>query len=157
MRWEISKEEVLEVIWSLELDKAPGPDGFSIHFFLVCQSFVRRDLIKMLNWTRTKCKVGGRTSSSFLALIPKKSKAIDFSRFRPISLCNSSYKVLSKIFSNILKKILSKILLENEGSFMQRRQISDNIIMVQESLHSNKESNEHEMVIKFIWLTPLIG
>ena len=31
-----TKQEIIDVIWSMELDKAPGPDGFSFDFYKVC-------------------------------------------------------------------------------------------------------------------------
>ena len=31
-----TEKEIVDVIWAMELDKAPGTDGFSIHFFKVC-------------------------------------------------------------------------------------------------------------------------
>jgi len=31
-----TEEEINNVIWKIEPDKAPGPDGFSIHFYKLC-------------------------------------------------------------------------------------------------------------------------
>ena len=31
-----SEAEIIDVFWSMDLDKAPGPGGFSIHFYKVC-------------------------------------------------------------------------------------------------------------------------
>ena len=31
-----SEREIVDVIWSMESDKVPVPDGFSIHFYKVC-------------------------------------------------------------------------------------------------------------------------
>ena len=31
-----SEKEVVDIIWAMEPDKAPGPDGFSIHFYRLC-------------------------------------------------------------------------------------------------------------------------
>jgi hypothetical protein len=87
-------------------DKAPGPDGFSIHFFKLFWETIKYDLKRMLNYTLRKKKVGGATNSTFLALIPKESNPSNFSRFRPISLCNSSYKILTKIIASRIKPLL---------------------------------------------------
>lgn len=32
----VSEEEIYRIVWSMEPDKAPGPDGFSIHFYKIC-------------------------------------------------------------------------------------------------------------------------
>ena len=31
-----TEEEIIDVIWSMEPDKSPGPDGFSFQFYSVC-------------------------------------------------------------------------------------------------------------------------
>ena len=66
-------------------------------------------------------KLGGSTNSSFLALIPKEKDAKNFSRFRPISLYNTGYKVITKIMANGLKIILPKLIPENQGGFVRGR------------------------------------
>ena len=30
------EQEIIVVIWSMEMDKAPSPDGFSFNFYRVC-------------------------------------------------------------------------------------------------------------------------
>ena len=42
------EQEIIDVIWSMESDKAPGPDGFSFHFYRVCWSVSRNDLLQMI-------------------------------------------------------------------------------------------------------------
>eukprot|EP00253_Pinus_taeda_P030806 PITA_30806 len=119
----ISMDELKEVLDCMEPDKAPGPDGFTV-------------------------RLGGGINSAFLALIPKEKGASDFSRFRPISLCNSSYKLVSKIIANRLKNILPAIIPKNQGGFIKGRKILDNIVLVQEAVHSSCQRNEKDMLIK---------
>jgi hypothetical protein len=59
--------------------------------------------------------VGGSTNYFFLPLSPKNITPSSFFIFHPNSLCNSSYKILSKIIANHLKKILPRIIYENQG------------------------------------------
>jgi len=82
-------------------------------------------------------KIGGSTNSAFLALIPKEKGALTFDRFRPISLCNIGYKIITKVIANRLKGILPAIIPENQGGFIKGRQITDNIILVQKAIHSS--------------------
>jgi len=132
----------------MDPDKAPGPDGFSIIFYHTFWATIKRDLKKMLNYTLQKQKLGGTTNSTFLALIPKDTNPSNFSCFRPISLCTSSYKILRKIISNHLKPMLSKLIIENQGGFLKNKQIIDNIALVQEAIHSSMKSKDPGMVIK---------
>lgn len=93
-------------------------------------------------------KIGGGTNSSFLALIPKEKGAQNFSRFRPISLCNTGYKLITKVITNRLKHVLPKIIPKNQGGFLKGRLIRDNIILVQEAIHSSCQRKEKGMVVK---------
>jgi hypothetical protein len=69
-------------------------------------------------------------------------------RFRPISLCNISYKILAKIIANRLSPLLSELILPNQGGFVTGRQIWDNYILVQEAIHSSNTRGESGMAVK---------
>ena len=90
----------------------------------------------MLNWIRKKYNIRGETNSSFLALIPKEKNPSTLDRFRPISLCNIGYKVITKVIYNCLKEVLTSIIPKNQGAFVKGRHIIYNIIVVQEAIHS---------------------
>ena len=67
----ISEQEISDAIWSLQLDKAPGPNGFTIKFYRATWEIIKVDLRRMLSWTRKKDKIGGAINSSLLSLVPK--------------------------------------------------------------------------------------
>jgi hypothetical protein len=51
-----------------------------------------------------------RVNVTHMALIPKKQNLEHVTEFRPISLCNVIYKVISKVMVNRLKRILPAII-----------------------------------------------
>ena len=111
----------MEVIWGMEPDKAPGPDSFSIHFYRICRPVIKYDLLCMISSFLIKSKVGGCTNSTFLALIPKEVNPSSFDRFRPISLCNASYKILAKLLANRLKPLLGSLISPQQGGLLKVR------------------------------------
>ena len=125
-----SEQEIIDVIWSMEPDKSPGHDGFSFHFYRVCWTVIRKYLLRMIKVFELKSKVGGCTNSTFLALIPKEANYSSFDRFRPISLCNASYKIFSKLLANRLKPLLGKLISPLQGVFVKGRHILKNVIQV---------------------------
>lgn len=68
-------------------------------------------------------------NKTFLVLIPKLKNASNFNHFRPISLCNFYYKVVSKILANKLRKFLNRIISPNHRAFVKERWIVENTIM----------------------------
>jgi len=114
----VTKDEVKKALFDMDPDKAPGPDGFSARFLQACWPIVEKDLLKMVQKSQNTQKIGGSTNSAFLALIPKEKGANNFSRFWPISLCNTGYKLITKVIANTLKFILPKIIPENRGGFI---------------------------------------
>ena len=122
--------EIVEVIWAMELDKYPRPDGFSFHFYKVCWPIIKTDLVRMVSTFQRKGKVGGCTNSIFLALIPKEVNPSSFDRFHLISLCNASYKILAKLLANRIKLLLGKLISPLQGGFVKGRHLVDNVIQV---------------------------
>ena len=121
----------------MESDKAPGSDGFSIHFYKVCWPISKSNLLRLVSAFQKKSKVGGGTNSTFLTLIPKEINPSSFDRFRPISLCNASYNILAKLLANRLKLLLGKLISPLQRGFVKGRHLVDNVIQVQEALHSS--------------------
>lgn len=78
MNEEIKEEEILGDIWCLQSDKAPGPDGFPICFYMEFWETIKKDLIKYYNWIQRKNKMGGFTNSTHLVLIAKESRPSTF-------------------------------------------------------------------------------
>jgi hypothetical protein len=93
-------------------------------------------------------KILGALNTTFIALIPKKQDVDTFKDFRPISLCNLIYKVISKTIANRLKGIMSGIISEEQFGFLNNRQIHDVMSIAQEGIHSMSISKNPRVVLK---------
>ena len=131
-------EEVDITIKQMAPLKAPGPDGMPPLFY---QSFwekigpdVSEAVLSCLN-SGTLLKSINHT---FITLIPKVNNPETVMEFRPISLCNVIYKIISKAIANRLKPFLNSIVSEAQSAFTADRIITDNILIAFESLHYMK-------------------
>ena len=42
------EQEIIDVIWSMEPDNAPSPYGFSFHFYRICWTVIRKEILIMI-------------------------------------------------------------------------------------------------------------
>ncbi|KAL5553286.1 hypothetical protein UlMin_040687 [Ulmus minor] len=80
-----------------------------------------------------------RFNESFIVLIPKKPNPTRLNHFRPISVCNVTYRVITKIIANRLKPLLNRLVCPTQNAFVPGRSIHDNSVLVQEAIHSMKK------------------
>eukprot|EP00253_Pinus_taeda_P010908 PITA_10908 len=104
---DITEEEIRAATFSMQQDKAPGPDGFTVAFYRQHWETIKKDFIRMIKNVFRNHKLGENTKSSHIALIPKEANPLSFDR-----------------------------------------QITENVILIQESIHSSNNRGERGMIIK---------
>jgi hypothetical protein len=116
--------------------KAPGPDGFPACFFHQNWEILHQEVCDAIMYFFDTCNLDASINATVIALVPKIKNPIAVTDFRPISLCNVVYKILSKILANRLKGILPCIISGSHSAFISDRLITDNIIVAYETLHT---------------------
>ncbi|KAA3475298.1 reverse transcriptase [Gossypium australe] len=83
-------------------------------------------------------KAPGEINKTRIILIPKVENPKNLSQFRPISLCNIVYEIITKVLVNHMGAILGNCINEAQGAFIPGRHISDNVLIAYEVFHSLK-------------------
>ena len=83
-------------------------------------------------------------NNTAIVLIPKVDNPVKLTEYRPISLCNVIYKVVSKCLVNRLRPILEEIISPEQSAFVPGRMITDNVLVAFECIHYIQQEKDPE-------------
>ena len=146
----VSKEEVWEALKFMKAFKAPSPDGFQPFFFKKHWNLIGDDIWRLIKNAFETGLFDERLLETLIVLTPKIEVPTLFSHFRPISLCNVVYKLISKVLVNRLRPFIMDLVGPLQNSFIPGRSTTDNVIIAQEILHHMHSSKKKKgtMAIK---------
>ncbi|XP_026434310.1 uncharacterized protein LOC113331882 [Papaver somniferum] len=104
-----TSEEISNILFQMQPWTTPGPDGYPPGFY------------------------------QKMCLIPKNNGPKTPHDFRPISLSNVAYKIISELLANRLKKVMDKFISPYQAAFLTSKQITDNIVIAHELVGTMKK------------------
>nr|KYP54028.1 Retrovirus-related Pol polyprotein LINE-1 [Cajanus cajan] len=146
----ISDEEILQAIKRMGSFKAPGPDGLQAIFYQSQWNVVGPFVCKLIHDIEEQPSKVAHINDTLIVIIAKVEVVTHLKQMRPISLCNVSYKLLTKVLAHRLSKVMEYLVHPNQSSFVPHRNSRDNVIVFQEVMHSmkSKKGNKGWMAIK---------
>jgi exonuclease III len=147
---DISLTEVAKALKELKNGKTPGTDGFPPDYY----KFFWKDLGILVYesiqhaWTKKEMSVDQKRG--VINLIPKKDKDVRMLKnWRPISLLNTDYKILTKTMATRLKKVLPTVIHPDQVAYLKERYIGQNIRTIIDIMEYTKEK-KLEGIIAFL-------
>lgn len=102
-------DEVRKALFDLHPAKAPGPDGFTALFFQNAWDIIGKQVSKATLDVLNEGASLEDWNHTIVSLIPKVKDLTSIQEFRPISLCNVSYKIVARAIANRLKGNIDSI------------------------------------------------
>ena len=94
-----TNKKIKDALFDLSPDKSPGPDGFPADFFQHYWATVGPSVCNAVKAFFHSGQMVKETNQTFISLIPKTDNPITIDHFRPISLCNTTFKSDHENFS----------------------------------------------------------
>ncbi|CAO0789273.1 unnamed protein product [Mucor circinelloides] len=112
---------------------SPGSDGIPYQLLRLILLFTPlQPLIEQVyNDALTKGIFPASWNISLMTILYKKNDPNDMANYRPISLCNTDYKLLTRLLNQRMMGIANQIINENQAGFIPGRFIADNAMRCQ--------------------------
>ena len=125
---EITLEDIEDTIKNLKNDNSPGVTGFTNEFYKEFHNSLNIWILNYIKFTKEQKTLSYMQKRGSVTLIPKGQKdKRELGNWRPITLLNTLYKLISSILAKKIKKVLPRIIGKEQKGFVDGRNISDAI------------------------------
>ena len=137
-------EEIHATLQQMHPIKSPSPNGmppiiFQRYWNIVGQNF-SNCILNILNTRVMPLEM----KETHICLIPKTKNPQKITKYRPISLCNVTYRILAKVLANRLKTVLPNVISESQSASVPGRLIIDNVLAAFETMHHINQRRKGE-------------
>jgi exonuclease III len=144
---DISLLELDNCVAECKARSAAGPDGIGNAFIKKFWYLLRIPTQLYANFCFNSGTLTQTFSTGAIRLIPKKGDTHQIKNWRPISLLNNIYKIISRAINNRLKKVADRILSRAQKGFNPSRYIQEVLINVIETISRCNNSNSAGFIV----------
>ena len=128
----LTSEEFTAALKSMPRNKSPGLDGLTAEFYCHFWDLLCDDLLAVYNSVLSSGRLSASQRCGVVRLLYKKGDKEDLRNWRPISLLNVDYKILSRVLARRLSSVLSTLVHHDQTCCVPRRTIHDNTRLLQD-------------------------
>ena len=138
----LTKQELYVALMSMQKGKTPGTNGFTSEFFKHFWSLLGAFLYRASHEGLNNKSLLLSHRESIVTLIPKQGKPKDSVKgWRPISLLNVDFKIISSAVSNRMKAVIHDLISSTQTAYIPGRFIGENSRLVYDVIeHMNISS-----------------
>ena len=125
---EITMEELGKSLKALPNNKSPGSDGPTTEFYKFFWPDIKTYLSNSYQYAFTTGTLSRDQRSAVLTLLPKPNKDPRYLKnWRPLSVLNTDYKILTKTLADRLQKVLPSVINNDQVGYIKGRYIGENL------------------------------
>lgn len=139
----LTQEEVTDAVKKMPTGKSPGVDTIPTEFYQETWDDIQLDIFNFVSESINLEGIADELNISKIALLPKSEDRLKVQNYRPISLLNTLYKVVAKIYANMMKPLLQYWILPSQTGFVPNRCILDNVFLAFEAMEWTMENKQY--------------
>lgn len=144
----ISKEELEKELNKMKSNKSPGSDGLTVNFYKKFWSIVQELFYEMVKCVHSEQKMTAEQKRGIITVIPKKGGDKRFiTNWRPITLLNVDYKVISKVIAARIAACINKLVNEDQHGFIKGRYIGIATRRIEDCIRYLEGSGEKGLIV----------
>lgn len=128
----VSEPELLEALKSTQINKSPGHDGIIMEFYKQFWLYLKDILVKLYNYAFGSKALSVSQNHALIRLLFKKGLRELLKNWRPISLLNTDYKLLTTLLARRLKTVLPIVIGKDQTCGIMGRRIFDNVFRLRD-------------------------
>ena len=136
-----TREDLEKSIKQMANGKSPGLDGLPAEFYKQFFDLIADDLLLVFTELLQSGRMSASQRTGLITLLYKKGDRTDLKNWRPISLLNCDYKILSKMISLRLAKVLEDIIEPDQTCSVPNRSIITNGLLLRDLIQIANEKN----------------
>lgn len=145
----ITKQQLTNSLNSMTKNKSPGFDGLTVEFYQHFWDILGSLLTEVVHEIKQSKELTPTMKRGVISLIYKKKgdKKL-LKNWRPITLLNVDYKIISKTLASRLKLVLDDVISPEQTCSVPGRDISENIAAVRDIIDYSLSENIHAYILK---------
>lgn len=142
-------KQLTTALQQLSLKKSPGFDGLTVEFYRKFWNVLGPLLVEIVSEIQKAQIMPNSMRRGIITLIYKKKgdKKL-LKNWRPITLLNVDYKIISKTLASRLKLVLDKVISKEQTCSVPGRDISDTIASIRDIIEYTKSENVSAYILK---------
>ena len=138
---DINLDELSKALYKMKNNKSPGQDGICVEFYKVYWNDVKNDVLEVFVHGLNNKQLAYSQYMAVIKLLYKKGNRQDIRNWRPISLLNVDFKILSKALAERIKHIFPEIINTDQRGCIKGRYIGENIRLVEDIIHAKDDES----------------
>ena len=131
----------------MKQNKSHGDDGIVSEFYIRYCYLIKEELTKVIKYIFLSNTLAPSQERAMLTLLYKKGEREDISNWRPVSLLNIDYKIITKIIAERLKPLVPNIIHPDQNGYVNGRNLFEANRLLKYIIEYSEENEINSSII----------